>query len=144
IGTRIAQENLWSANPADQATRIAAMQAFEAKPFEERQAIFNAAMDAGLDAEGITDQATRDSWKQAMTQMALGGPGFPGENVDLNPYIIAGESGGRFAGGANRATSSALGYFQFLATNRDGSDYGHWGAYGTGNKADMTNPTGQV
>lgn len=140
LGARIAQENFWGANPA----RQAAMVEFEKLPMEQRRAIFENAMDQALEAEGI-DPARREEWKQSMRQMTMGTKDFPGENGSLNPFMIAGESGGN-PGTANRLNSSALGYFQFLAQNHDGSDYGHWRNFSPypNDRSQMTNPVTQV
>ena len=141
LGMQCCGENYW--DPNGQPNRRAAMERFNQLPFERRRAIFERAMDEGLTAEGIADGAARDHWKQAMRAIALGGPDFPGENPDLNPFMLAGESGGVFRGGADKEfgglNSSALGYFQFLSQKYvpigqaivpADCDYGHWRAYG--------------
>ena len=59
--------------------------------------------------------------------------------------MLAGESGGVFRGGATALNSSALGYFQFLATHPNNTEYGHWSNYMPGvSRSMMTNPTAQV
>ena len=139
IGLACAAENYW--DPDGQPKRRAAMEQFNQLPRERRRAIFELAMDRGLTAEGIVDPAERDHWKQAMRAVTLGGPDFPGECPDLNPFMLAGESGGVFRGGADPAfgglNSSALGYFQFLSQSpipcgsgfEPSFDYGHWRRY---------------
>jgi hypothetical protein len=109
-------EDLWAPSESAQANRAALMREFQAKSGQERDAIFDQSMDRGLAEEGIGG-AEAQRWKQAMRMIVTGeglNPGRHGENGDLNPYIIAGESGGRFRGGADQLSSSALGYFQFL------------------------------
>jgi hypothetical protein len=131
LGVAIAKENFW--DPNGQPVRQAAMERFNQLPLTRRRAIFDAAMDAGLSAEGITNGSDRENWKRAMRSIVVG-EGFPGENPDLNPFMLAGESGGTFRGGADRLNSSALGYFQFIAqkpieNGRPFSpefDFGHW------------------
>jgi hypothetical protein len=152
VGAVCCRENYW--DPASQPGRRAAMERFNKLPVHRRRAIFDAAMDAGLDAEGVSDAAERERWKQAMRAIVLGGDGFPGECPDLNPFMLAGESGGVFRGGAERLNSSALGYFQFLAQKpipvgerfTPAFDYGHWRSYGPfpDEYAYQTSPTGQV
>jgi hypothetical protein len=114
------EENLWRATPQ----RWERMEQFQALPEQERARVFEDAMDLGLAAEAITG-SDADYWKNNMRMVVIGdglAPGRSGENRDLNPYMISGESGGkrRTAG-----VSSALGCFQFLRQNRDGSPYGH-------------------
>jgi hypothetical protein len=131
LGAAISRENFW--DPDGQPNRRAAMERFNQLSIERRRTIFLGAMEAGLTAEGITDPATREHWQQAMRSVVVG-DGFPGECPDLNPFMLAGESGGVFRGGADRLNSSALGYFQFIAQkpipNGQGFspefDYGHW------------------
>ena len=131
LGAAIAKENFWDAN--GQPVRQAAMERFNQLPLSRRRAIFDAAMDAGLSAEGITDGSERENWKQAMRSIVVG-DGFPGENPDFNPFMLAGESGGTFRGGADALNSSALGYFQFIAQRPIDNgqpfspefDFGHW------------------
>jgi len=131
LGAAIAKENLW--DEGGQPVRRAAMERFNQLPGARRRAIFDAAMDAGLTAEGITSAGERNHWKQAMRAVVVG-DGFPGECPDLNPFMLAGESGGVFRGGADRLNSSALGYFQFIAQKpidpgepfSPPFDYGHW------------------
>lgn len=86
----------------------------------ERERVFENAMDRGLAAEGITG-ADADYWKNSMRTVVTG---ENGENADLNPYMMAGESGGKRKTGA-QSNSTALGYFQFLRQNPDGSHYSH-------------------
>ena len=136
LGAACAAENYW--DPDGQPRRRAAMERFNRLPRERRQAIFEAAMDQGLSDEGISDPGQRENWKRAMRAIVLGEGGFPGECPDMNPFMLAGESGGVFRGGADPAfgglNSSALGYFQFLAQNpipigerfAPRHDYGHW------------------
>ncbi len=135
LGLACSRENYW--DPNGQPKRRAAMEAFNLLPFSRRKQIFEWAMDAGLDAEGVTDAGQRDHWKLAMRTITLG-DGFPGECPDLNPFMLAGEVGGVFRGGADACNSSALGYFQFLAQKpipvgtpfSPDFDYGHWRSYG--------------
>ncbi|MCC7367329.1 MAG: hypothetical protein IT306_02840 [Chloroflexi bacterium] len=151
LGAAIARENFW--DPAGQPVRRAAMEQFNQIPFERRRAIFQAAMDAGLTAEGILEAGARGSWRQAMCAVVLG-ERFPGECPDLNPFMLAGEAGGVFRGGADCLNSSALGYFQFIAQKpiENGQpfspsfDYGHWRAYGPfpTDYARQTEPASQV
>ena len=134
VGRACCRENYW--DPDGQPNRRAAMEQFNRLPLEGRRAIFEAAMDDGLDAEHITEPAERDGWKRAMRAVVLG-DGFPGECPDLNPFMLAGELGGVFRGGADCRNSSALGYFQFLAQKpipvgqpfTPAFDYGHWRTY---------------
>jgi hypothetical protein len=140
IGAACATENFW--DPNGQPNRRAAMEQFNQLSRERRRAIFELAMDEGLSAEGIFDADERNHWKQAMRAVTLGGPDFPGECPDLNPFMLAGESGGVFRGGADPAfgglNSSALGYFQFLIQNPipigemfgPQHDFGHWRRFG--------------
>lgn len=131
LGAAIARENFW--DPDGQPVRRAAMERFNRLPLTRRRAIFEAAMDAGLTAEGVTSSTDREHWKQAMRSVVVG-DGFPGECPDLNPFMLAGEAGGVFRGGADCLNSSALGYFQFISQrpipNGEGfsadHDYGHW------------------
>ena len=150
IGMACSRENFW--DPNGQPKRRAAMEGFNALPFERRKAIFEQAMSAGLDLEGITDAAERDHWKLAMRTVTLG-DGFPGECPDLNPFMLAGEVGGIFRGGADTLNSSALGYFQFIAQKpipvgspfTPDFDYGHWKSYGPcDDYAHQTEPVCQV
>jgi hypothetical protein len=138
----IPEENLWA---GEQPQRHARMQRFQARPIEERRAIFEDAMTRGLEEEGITG-AEADRWKHAMRAVVTGdglNRGVPGENPDLNPLMIAGESGGR-RGTANRLNSSALGYFQFLRQNPNGSTYSHVQYAPDEYKARPYHPVGQV
>jgi hypothetical protein len=151
VGLACSRENYW--DPNGQPNRRAAMERFNQLPLDRRQSIFELAMDAGLDAENITDQATRDRWKRAMRCITVG-EGFPGECPDLNPFMLAGEVGGIFRGGADALNSSALGYFQFIAQNpipvgvpfSPQYDYGHWRNYGPcpDDYAHETDPVSQV
>jgi hypothetical protein len=150
IGLACSRENYW--DPDGQPNRQAAMVRFNQLPFDRRQAIFEAAMDAGLDAEQITDPLARAQWKQAMRAVTVGA-GFPGECPDLNPFMLAGEVGGVFRGGADVHNSSALGYFQFLSQRpipigtpfSPAFDYGHWKAFGPcQDYAHQTEPASQV
>jgi hypothetical protein len=141
-----ASENVWSPR---QPARQSLMVEYQQLPFEVREAAFDRAMDEGLAAEGITgDEATR--WKRAMYEMATGTgrlQGVQGENPDLNPFMIAGESSGKpaYAGGVpGMAPSSATGYFQFIQSNRDGSDYGFMGYVPKEYNGDIYNPVAQV
>ncbi len=135
LGLACSRENYW--DPDGQPKRRAAMEQFNQLPFSRRKMIFEAALDAGLDAEDITDPGVRDHWKQAMRTISLG-DGFPGECPDLNPFMLAGEVGGVFRGGADKLNSSALGYFQFLAQKpipvgkpfSADFDFGHWKRFG--------------
>lgn len=156
IGAACARENYW--DPDGQPRRRAAMERFNQLPRERRRAIFELALDQGLTAEGIINAGERDRWKQAMRSVTLGGPDFPGECPDLNPFMLAGESGGVFRGGADPAfgglNSSALGYFQFLAQNpipvgqlfAPTFDFGHWRRFGPtpDDYAHQTDPVCQV
>ncbi len=150
IGLACSRENYW--DPNGQPNRQAAMIRFNQAARDRRVAIFEAAMDAALDAESVADLASRASWKQAMRQVTLG-DGFPGECPDLNPFMLAGESGGVFRGGADVYNSSALGYFQFISQKpipvgtpfSPDYDYGHWKAYGPcDDYAHQTEPVSQV
>jgi SH3-like domain-containing protein len=151
LGLACSRENYW--DPNGQPRRRAAMERFNQLPIERRKAIFETALDAGLDAEGIVDPAARDHWKQAMRTVTLG-DGFPGECPDLNPFMLAGEVGGMFQGGADSLNSSALGYFQFIAQKpipvgnsfTPDFDYGHWRHYGPcpDDYAHQTEPVAQV
>lgn len=133
-------EDVWSNN---QPARQSLMVDFQALPLEQRREIFDAAVDEGLAAEGIKgDEANR--WKQAMYQLLTGqGINQPGENPDFNPYMIAGESGGR-PGTADRLSSSATGYFQLIDSKPDGSDYAFRGYRPKQYGRDAYNPVGQV
>ncbi len=103
------------------------MERFNQLPLERRRAIFEGALDAGLTAEGIADPSERAWWKEAMRAVVVGGHGVTvPENDDVNPYMLAGENGGKFRGGGDRLNSSAVGYFQFLST---------------GNKANIDKPS---
>jgi hypothetical protein len=147
LGAAIAAEDLW--DPNGQPRRRTAMEQFNHQPFDQRLAVFQGAMDAALSAEGITNENQRSSWMLAMRLVVRGGP-FGGttiiaENPDLNPFILAGESGGVFRGGATVLNSAALGYFQFIATNPNGSDFGHWTRFMPDqDRAMMTRPTSQI
>jgi SH3-like domain-containing protein len=150
VGLACSRENYWDAN--GQPNRQAAMLRFNQAAYDRRLAIFEAAMAGGLDAEGIIDPTLRDQWKQAMRSVTLG-DGFPGECPDLNPFMLAGEVGGVFRGGADCCNSSALGYFQFLSQNpipvgtafSSEYDYGHWKAFGPcQDYAHQTEPASQV
>jgi hypothetical protein len=139
IGSACASENYW--DPDGQPSRRAAMERFNRLPRERRRAIFEQAMEDGLSAEGILNGGERERWKRAMRSVTIG-EGFPGECPDLNPFMLAGESGGVFRGGADPAfgglNSSALGYFQFLSQDpippgqpfSPAFDYGHWRRFG--------------
>jgi hypothetical protein len=111
-----AEERLWTPSPE----RASRMEQFEELPMAERERVFESAMDRGLAAEGITG-ADADYWKDSMRTVVTG---ENGENADLNPYMMAGESGGKRRTGA-QSNSTALGYFQFLRQNPDGSHYSH-------------------
>jgi SH3-like domain-containing protein len=151
IGLACSRENYW--DPDGQPKRRAAMERFNKLPMARRKAIFESAMDAGLDAEGIVDPATREHWKEAMRTVTLG-DGFPGECPDLNPFMLAGEVGGVFRGGADSLNSSALGYFQFIAQKpipvgtsfSPDFDFGHWRRFGScpDDYAHQTEPVAQV
>jgi hypothetical protein len=151
-GLACSRENYW--DPSGQPRRRAAMEEFNKLPFSRRKQIFEIALDAGLDAEGITEPATRDRWKLAMRTICLGDSGFPGECPDLNPFMLAGEVGGVFHGGADALNSSALGYFQFLAQKpipvgspfTPDFDFGHWKRFGPcpDDYAHQTDPVCQV
>jgi hypothetical protein len=124
------------------------MESFQALPKEERARVFEDAMDRGLAAEGISG-ADAEYWKNNMRMVVTGdglARGRSGENSDLNPYMLAGESGGR-RGDANRSPgggSSALGYFQFLRQNPNGSRYSHVQYAPDEYKDKPYDPTGQV
>jgi hypothetical protein len=151
-GAALVPENYW--DPHGQPQRRARMEQFNALPFERRRSIFEQAMDLGLTAEGVADPGEREHWKQAMRAITLGGADFPGECPDLNPYMLAGESGGRFQGGADCLNSSALGYFQFIAQKpippgqpfSPEFDYGHWRRFGPfpDDYTRQTDPVAQV
>ena len=135
-----ANEDLWSDN---QPARHALMTEYQEKPKEERRAIFDDAIEQGLDAEGITDPDLRARWKQTMTAVTTGdglAPGVPAEDPDLNPYMISGE----FAGRPSKANvSSALGYFQLIHSTPRGDDYAFQG-YLPAEYESPYHPTGQV
>jgi SH3-like domain-containing protein len=150
MGLACGRENYW--DPDGQPNRQAAMVRFNQVAYDRRLAIFEAAMTAGLDAESVVDPTVRDQWKRAMRSISLG-DGFPGECPDLNPFMLAGEVGGVYRGGADRLNSSALGYFQFLSQHpipigtsfSPEFDYGHWSAFGPcQDYAHQTEPTSQV
>jgi SH3-like domain-containing protein len=151
VGLACSLENYW--DPDGQPVRRGAMERFNQFAADRRQSIFESAMEDGLNAEGITDPTVREQWKMAMRCITLG-DGFPGECPDLNPYMLAGEVGGVFRGGADYLNSAALGYFQFIAqkpipVGRSFSpdyDYGHWKAYGPcpDDYAHETDPVCQV
>jgi hypothetical protein len=107
-------------------------------------------MERGLQQEGVTDARQREEWKNAMRLVVMGGQGVrQGENPDLNPYMLAGESGGRYRGGANAANSSALGYFQFITQSPKGAGtdhFGHWKNYSPtpNDPSRMTDPVTQI
>lgn len=102
---------------------------------QQRQATFLDAADQALTAEGITDPAQREHWKQAMLAVAKGDDQTPGENPDLNPYAQAYDLGDQPAQGVNprlvgtpqgdATASSARGYFQFL-TKPNGTTPSTW------------------
>jgi SH3-like domain-containing protein len=150
IGVACSRENYW--DPSGQPNREAAMLRVNQIPLDRRRAVFEAALDAALDAEGMHDPSVRDQWKLAMRTITLGS-GFPGECPDLNPFMLAGEVGGVFRGGADYLNSSALGYFQFIAQKpipvgtpfSSQYDYGHWSSYGPcEDYAHQTDPVSQV
>ena len=155
LGAACAAENYW--DPDGQPNRRAAMERFNELPRERRRAIFEQAMDDGLSAEGVSDAGERENWKRAMRSVTLG-EGFPGECPDLNPFMLAGESGGVFRGGADPdfggLNSSALGYFQFIAQKpiplgqpfSPEFDYGHWRRFGPfpTDYSHQTEPVSQV
>lgn len=151
LGLACSRENYW--DPDGQPRRRKAMEEFNKLPFSRRKMIFEAAMDAGLDSEGIIDEAARGRWKQAMRTICLG-DGFPGECPDLNPFMLAGEVGGIYRGGADALNSSALGYFQFLAQKpipvgksfSPEFDFGHWKRFGPcpEDYSHQTDPVSQV
>ena len=150
IGLACSRENYW--DPDGQPNRQAAMLRFNQASYQRRLAIFEAAMAAGLGAENVVDPTARDRWTQAMRSIILG-DGFPGECPDLNPFMLAGEVGGVFHGGADFQNSSALGYFQFLSQNpipvgtafSPEFDFGHWKAFGPcQDYAHQTEPASQV
>ncbi|HEY3059937.1 MAG TPA: SH3 domain-containing protein [Chloroflexota bacterium] len=151
IGLACSRENYW--DPNGQPKRRTAMERFNQLPYDRRKVIFEQSMDAGLDAEGIVDPDLRERWKLAMRTITLG-EGFPGECPDLNPFMLAGEVGGVFRGGADNLNSSALGYFQFIAQKpipvgnmfTPDFDYGHWKRFGPcpDDYAHQTEPVCQV
>jgi SH3-like domain-containing protein len=151
LGVACCAENYW--DPNGQPHRRAAMEQCNQLPLNRRRAMFERAMDDGLTAEDISDPATRDIWKQAMRTVTLG-DGFPGECPDLNPFMLAGEVGGVFRGGADALNSSGLGYFQFIAQKpipigtsfSPEFDYGHWRSFSPcpDDYAHQTEPVCQV
>jgi SH3-like domain-containing protein len=150
IGLACSRENYW--DPNGQPNRQAAMLRFDQASYDRRRTIFEAAMAAGLDAESIAEAAQRSAWIQAMRSISLG-DGFPGECPDLNPFMLAGEVGGVFRGGADCLNSSALGYFQFLSQKpipvgtafSPEYDYGRWKAFGPcEDYAHQSEPAAQV
>lgn len=150
LGLACSKENYW--DPNGQPNRQAAMIRFNQVSTDRRRAIFEAALDAALDAENIRDGPSRERWKQAMRAVTVG-DGFPGECPDLNPFMLAGESGGIFRGGADVDNSSALGFFQFISQKpipvgtpfSPAFDFGHWKAFGPcEDYAHQTEPSSQV
>ena len=139
----VPEENLWQPS---QPQRHGKMTTFQARSPDERRVVFEDALERGLTEEGITDPGERERWKGAMRTLVTG-QGLPpkkyGENPDLNPFMIAGESGGR-AGTADRMNSSALGYFQFLRQHPNGKPYGHEGYLPEEYKRRPYHPVGQV
>jgi hypothetical protein len=119
-GAQAAQEDPFG----DQPTRHAAYTRWQAMTPEDRQLVFDQAVDVALTAEGITDPAKRAEWKQAMTLVAKGDAKTPGENPALNPFAQAYDLDDRPARGVNprlegtpqgdATASTARGYFQFL------------------------------
>jgi len=136
-----ANENFWGPQPARQALMLE----FQTQPPEQRRQIFEDAMTRGLQEEGISGNDA-EYWKNAMRELSLG-EGLPrgkhGENPDMNPYIIAGESGG-VPGTADRANSTALGYFQFLHQDGKGNPYSHEQYRPDEYKSNPYDPVGQV
>lgn len=110
LGSQIGQENPFGPSPV----RTAAMQQFQARPYEARQAIFERSIQAGLDAEGISDPTMREALAESMRLVATGPSA---ENKDLNPY----EMNSQFGGVPRRPESGAFGYFQFLGWHPNGT-----------------------
>jgi hypothetical protein len=139
--TEAAQEDVWSSN---QPARHALMQEFQQRPKEERQIIFDDAIEQGLDAEGITDPDERRRWKTAMYEITTGTgrlAGTPAEDPDLNPFMISGEFGGK---PQTAQVSSATGYFQLIQSNPNGSDYAFMGYIPREYQSNPYHPVGQV
>ncbi|MBI4424867.1 MAG: hypothetical protein HY554_14135 [Elusimicrobia bacterium] len=129
LGRAASQENFWGEQPA----RHEGMRSFQSLSQEERRDIFSAAMDEGLRVEGVPE-AERGRWRTAMSLLVqgydpdTGETSWKSENRDLNPFMLAGEAGGR-AGTAFRLNSTALGYFQFLSQDAWGSPSAQWNVY---------------
>jgi hypothetical protein len=130
VGKAVSQENFWNESlNGEPSARQKAMEEWAQLPAERRREIFEQSMDEGLTAEGITDPGERERWKNAMRDVVIGGGRIPphkAENGDLNPFMIAGESGGKFRGGPSVLNSTAMGYFQFLAQNGQGQTSEEW------------------
>lgn len=119
------QENFFRESP--DSVRPQAMAAWQRIPMSERNAIFEDSMTEALQRQGITDPGAAEHWRSAMRSIVR--DGRAAENSQLNPFMMAGEADGRWRNGANALNSSALGYFQFLSQNPNGTDYGHWDSY---------------
>lgn len=128
------EENPWTPDLEAQQNRHAGMRKFYEMPSNLREAIFDESMEEALKAEGIPPQEW-GYWKSNMAKVVMGTPEFPGENPNLNPFMMAGESRGTpmYASDSsdrsphsNELNSSAQGYYQFIIHSPDGSDaYGH-------------------
>lgn len=127
-------ENPWTPDLEAQQNRHSGMRKFYEMPSSLREAIFDESMEEALKAEGIPPQEW-GYWKSNMAKVVMGTPEFPGENPNLNPFMMAGESRGTpmYASDSsdrsphsNELNSSAQGYYQFIIHSPDGSDaYGH-------------------
>jgi hypothetical protein len=119
----------------DQPIRQAAYLRWQQLDPARREAAFGVSVDKALTAEGITDPAARDHWRQAMLLVAKGDAKTPGENPSLNPFAQAYDLPDRPGQGVNpkyagtpqgdATASSARGYFQFL-TKSNGSTPSTW------------------
>jgi hypothetical protein len=129
-------EDPWSKDPAGQVNRHKGMRLYHEMPIQERERIFDESMDAALTAEGITDPAERQYWKDNAKKVVKGA-GFPGENPEMNPFAMAGENRGTplyaapksdKSAASNELNSSAIGYYQFIVhdpNDRNKDPYGH-------------------
>jgi hypothetical protein len=127
-------ENPWTPDLNAQQNRHAGMRTFYEMPQQLREAIFDESMEEALKAEGIPPEEW-GYWKGNMAKVVMGTPEFPGENPNLNPFMMAGESRGTpmYASDSydrnphsNELNSSAQGYYQFIIHSPNGSDaYGH-------------------
>jgi hypothetical protein len=87
LGLACSRENYWDAD--GQPKRRAAMEQFNKLSLERRKAIFESSMDAGLDAEGITDADVRKRWKRAMRPISLGEAFRASAPTSTHSYLLA-------------------------------------------------------